>query len=80
MVAAGGAGVALREQPLAVKLELLYRKELFPTALALLKAQPHGLTLTLALTLTPTLTLTSRSCRLTLTLTLTRRRPNQAQP
>ena len=33
--------VALQEQPLAVKLELLYRKELFPTALALLKAQPH---------------------------------------
>ena len=33
--------MALQEQPLAVKLELLYRKELFPTALALLKAQPH---------------------------------------
>jgi hypothetical protein len=42
VVAAGGAVVALREQPLAFKLQLLYRKQLYPTALALLQAQPHG--------------------------------------
>ena len=42
VVAANGAVVALREQPLSVKLELLYRKQLYPTALALLQAQPHG--------------------------------------
>ena len=42
VVAAGGAVVALREQPLSVKLELLHRKQLYPTALALLQAQPHG--------------------------------------
>ena len=48
--------MALQEQPLAVKLELLYRKELFSTALALLKALISPTTPTLTLTLTLTLT------------------------
>ena len=42
VVLAGGAVVALREEPLAVKLDLLFHKQLYPTALVLLQAQPGG--------------------------------------